>query len=102
MRKCDFLVIAPLSSNHAPNNNSNESQINIIASLQPGIRENHTLFFFRFMTKVKGIEKGEILYADNTSSSPNILYMIAAGVFNDGSPSGRPRTARKCCSYCEV
>lgn len=37
-----------------------------------------------------------------TSSSPSILYMMAAGVFIDGSPSGRPTTARKCCSYCEV
>ena len=37
-----------------------------------------------------------------TSSSPSILYMTAAGVFIDGSPSGRPTTARKCCSYCEV
>ncbi len=32
----------------------------------------------------------------------NILYMTAAGVFIDGSPSGRPTTARKFCSYCEV
>jgi hypothetical protein len=37
-----------------------------------------------------------------TSSSPSILYMTAAGVFIDGSPSGRPTTARKCCSCCEV
>lgn len=27
---------------------------------------------------------------------------MAAGVFIDESPSGRPTTARKCCSYCEV
>lgn len=37
-----------------------------------------------------------------TSSSPSILYIIAAGVFIDGSPRGRPTTARKCCSYCDV
>lgn len=37
-----------------------------------------------------------------TSSSPNMLYMIAAGVFIDESPSGKPKTARRCCSYWEV
>ena len=37
-----------------------------------------------------------------TSSSPRMLYIIAAGAFIEGSPSGIPRMARKCCSYCEV
>lgn len=48
------------------------------------------------------MQNGEILNAKSTSSSPNMLYIIAAGVFIDGSPSGRPTTARKCCSNCEV